>query len=249
MYNRSTLFLAFCLWAVAANGLANDESILNGTVSATAKFATDYVFRGESETVDGEIPAIQTSMTWTHKSNAYVGLFGSTNKFESAPDVYAVIGPYIGKSGSWNVASSEINYNFFVFHYMYPGSRDLDYTELWLNAGRKFDDLNLNLEVTPTLNDWFGVEGWKGINYALHPSYALTEQHQVSGSLGKQELDGNGAEGWLHWNLGYIYTLGAITLDVRYHNTDIDSSHQVYGSEAGQKIFKERYVFSISKSL
>ena len=88
---------------------------------------TDYVFRGESEVNDGEIPAVQASLTWTHNNGTYVGVFGSTNKFESTPDIYAVIGPYFGKSGE--VFDSKFSYNVFIFHYMYPGADGLDYTE------------------------------------------------------------------------------------------------------------------------
>ncbi|MDT3672526.1 MAG: hypothetical protein ROZ37_19565 [Aromatoleum sp.] len=39
-----------------------------------------------------------------------------------------------------------------------------------------------------------------------------------------------------------------VTFDLRYHDTDVDSSHKVYGDRDGRKIFKERVVFAVSKS-
>jgi uncharacterized protein (TIGR02001 family) len=133
---------------------------------------------------------------------------------------------------------------------MYPGADGLDYTELWMKLGKSFGSMHVDLEVTPTLNDWFGVKGWSGINYAVHPSNTFDNGVTLSGSIGYQALDGDGegAEGWTHWNLGLSSTLWGLTLDIRYHDTDVDSSHQVYGSPSGIKIFDERFVFAVSKS-
>lgn len=222
------------------------ETLFNGTFSGSLEIATDYVFRGESEVADGDIPAIKGSFTWTHKDGIYAGVFGATNKFESSPDVRAVLAPYIGKFGTFG--DSDISYNVFVFHYTYPGVENMDYTELWMEVAKDFGPVNMKVEVTPTLNDWFGVEGWSGVNYAIHPSTTFDNGIKVSGSVGYQELSGEGAQGWTHWNLGMSKNLYGLNVDVRYHDSDIDSSHKVYGSEQGQRIFDQRYVFSVSKS-
>ena len=134
--------------AVTAKEQQPSEQIFGGNLSGSFKIATDYVFRGESEVIDGEIPAVQGSFTWTHQDGAYAGVFSSTNKFASSPDIYAVVGPYIGKSGQ--LSDSGIHYNVMVFHYMYPGADDLDYTELWIKASKQFGQVNLELEITPT---------------------------------------------------------------------------------------------------
>lgn len=215
-----------------ASSEQSKEELFNGTFSGSLEMATDYVFRGESETGDGDIPAIKGSFTWTHENGVYAGVFGATNKFESTPDIRAVLAPYIGKFGTFG--DSDISYNIFVFHYTYPGVEDMDYTELWMKVAKDFGPVKIELEVTPTLNDWFGVDGWSGI--------------KLSGSIGYQELSGEGAEGWAHWNLGISKNVYGLNVDVRYHDSDVDSSHKVYGSEQGQKIFDERFVFSVSKS-
>ncbi|MFT5758138.1 MAG: hypothetical protein ACI9LM_002877 [Alteromonadaceae bacterium] len=231
-------------WLFAAESKSTE--LFNGSFSGSMKFATDYVFRGESEVNDSEIPAVQATLTWTHSNGTYAGVFGSTNKFASTPDIYAVIAPYVGKSGV--ILDSTINYNIFVFHYMYPGADSSDYTELWMKVGKSFGSMQVDLEVTPTLNDWFGVKGWSGVNYAVHPSNVFDNGVTLSGSIGYQELDGEGAQGWTHWNVGLSNTIWGLTWDVRYHDTNIDSAHKVYGSPAGLKIFDERFVFAVSKS-
>lgn len=228
------------------NAEQNKEVFLNGTFSGSLEIATDYVFRGESEVADGDIPAVKGSFTWTHDSGFYAGVFGATNKFESTPDIRAVFAPYLGKSGS--IGDSDISYNVFLFHYTYPGVQDMDYTELWMKVAKDFGPAKLELEVTPTLNDWFGVDGWSGVNYAIHPSTTLDNGITISGSVGYQDLTGKNAEGWTHWNLGVNKNLYGLNVDIRYHDSDVDSSHKVYGSKQGQKIFDQRFVFSVSKS-
>lgn len=230
---------------ISSSAVAEKATFLGGQFSGRATLASDYVFRGESETADGEIPAIQIDFSWTHSSNWYTGIFASTNRFTSAPDVDVVVAPYVGKSG--DIGNSDFQYNVFVFHYMYPGVSELDYTELWINASKTFDKTTLGLEVTPTLNDWFGVEDWRGVNYAVHSTHKFNPQWSLSGSFGTQQLDGDGAEGWLHWNLGVKHNLAGLDLDLRYHDSDIDSSHKVYGSPSGLEIFEQRLVFGISK--
>ncbi len=238
--------------AVAAE---EKETLFGGTFSATTKFGTDYVFRGESETDDGKIPMVQGSITWSHPSGFYAGYFGSTNKFdtsESSRKISAVVGPYVGKSGTFG--STDIGYNVMVFDYQYPGVNSLNYTEMYMFVYKQFGDLNLKLEVTPTLRDWFGWQGVRGINYAVHAKYNLPAGFAVDGSLGYQDLSGNpAAEGWTHWNLGVTKPYLGLNFDLRYHGTDLDSSHKVYGAAANSGkdysyLFKDRVVFSVSKS-
>lgn len=248
--------IGIALWPLLSSGLvfSSESDCANAETSShwsgKLTLASDYVFRGESETADGDIPALQGALTWTHCSQWYAGVFVSSNKFKSSPDVDSVVGPYVGKSGALGFA--DLNYNVFVFHYAYPNSRALDYTELWINVSKNFDQFSLAAEVTPTLNDWFGVDGWRGVNYALHPSYRLRDSLTVSGSMGYQALTGKGAEGWQHWNLGVNQSLktkaGALALDLRYHDSDIREGHDVYGHPDGLEIFEERVVFGVTVS-
>ena len=188
MKQLSRLAIAGMAVALTHSAVAADdaETLFGGTFGANVKFATDYVFRGESETNDGQIPAVQGSITWSHPSGFYAGFFGSTNKFASAPDISAVVGPYIGKTGT--IGSTDIGYNVMIFDYEYPGANKYNYTELYMYAWKQFGDFNLKFEVTPTLNDWFGVEGWKGINYAVHPKMALPYGVTLDGSTSAVDL-------------------------------------------------------------
>lgn len=246
MQQLSKLVVTGFAIALTQGALAGEqETLFGGTFSASTKFATDYVFRGESEVNDGQIPAVQGSVTWSHPSGFYVGYFGSTNKFVTAPKISAVVGPYVGKSGTFG--DTDIGYNVMVFDYQYPGATEYNYTELYMYAYKQFGDLNLKLEVTPTLRDWFGWQGVRGVNYAIHAKYKLPAEFTVDGSYGYQDLSGNpAAEGWQHWNVGISRPYLGLTFDLRYHGTDLGTSHRTYGTHT--ELFKDRLVFAVSKS-
>lgn len=163
-----------------------------------------------------------------------------------SPDIYAVVGPYLGKYGA--IGDSGFNYNVMAFSYQYPGANRYNYSELYMYLDRQIGLANLKLEVTPTLDEWFGVDGWKGVNYAVHSKVAVAKGWAVDGSFGYQKLTGHGAEGWRHWNIGVTKPMWGLNFDLRYHDTDVDRGHKVYGDRDGRKIFKERVVFAVSKN-
>ncbi|MGI2258515.1 TorF family putative porin [Shewanella sp. GXUN23E] len=222
----------------------NDNRIAGGTIGGKLTFATDYVFRGESETQDGKVPVVQGTLGWTHDNGWYLGAFASNIKFQD-PNLEIVTAPYFGKYGE--IGNSGFQYDVMLFAYLYPGASYSNYTELWLRVSKAFDDLNLQVEITPTLDDWFGVDGWKGVNYALHPSYQLAANLTVSGSVGYQDLydADDAAEGWGHWNLGVNTQYIGLDFDLRYHGSTVDKDHKVYGTQT--LIFDDRLVFGVSK--
>ncbi|MBV7316020.1 TorF family putative porin [Shewanella sp. NIFS-20-20] len=222
---------------------ADDNQLLGGEITGKLTFASDYVFRGESETLDGEVPVVQGTLNWGNQQGWYAGVFASNIKFQD-PNLEIVTAPYIGKAG--NFGDTGFSYDVMVFAYLYPGASYSNYTELWLRVAKQFDQAKVQLEVTPTLDDWFGVKGWSGVNYAIHPSYQLTNGFNISGSYGYQDLSGPDAEGWGHWNIGVSKQWVSLDFDLRYHGSTVDGEHLVYGGQT--EIFDDRLVFGVSKS-
>lgn len=243
MMKLNKTLLALAAIACSSGVMAEEAKVFGGTLGGKLTIASDYVFRGESETMDGDVPAIQGTLSWSNDAGWYAGVFGSNIKFAD-PNLEVVTGPFIGKAGEFG--DSGFTYDVMVFSYLYPGASYSNYTELWLKVGKQFGKLNMQLEVTPTLDDWFGVDGWRGVNYAVHPSYSFDNGIQLSGSVGYQDLDGEGAEGWGHWNLGVSKTWAGYTLDLRYHGSTVDTDHKVYGTQT--EIFDDRFVVGISKA-
>ena len=237
------LISGLLLSAVSIAHAEDKEQVLGGTINGNLTFASDYVFRGESETMDGDVPVVQGTLGWGNDDGWYAGVFASNIKFAD-PNLEIVTAPFIGKAGE--LGDSGFTYDVMVFSYLYPGASYSNYTELWLKVGKQLGQANVQLEITPTLDDWFGVDGWQGVNYAVHPSYAFSNGINVSGSVGYQDLDGEGAEGWGHWNLGLSKTYAGLKFDLRYHGSTVDGTHKVYGTQT--EIFDDRFVVGISKS-
>lgn len=238
----SALIGSLLLSAVSVAQAQEDNELFGGKLTTKLTFASDYVFRGESETMDGDVPVVQGTLGWGNDGGWYAGVFASNIKFAD-PNLEIVTAPYLGKFGEFG--DSGITYDVMLFSYLYPGASYSNYTELWLKVGKQFGRTNVQLEVTPTVDDWFGVDGWQGVNYALHPSYTFDNGLKVSGSLGYQDLDGEGAEGWSHWNLGVTKAFAGLDFDLRYHGSTVDEDHKVYGTQT--EIFDDRVVVGISK--
>jgi uncharacterized protein (TIGR02001 family) len=231
----------------------DNEIPFNGKFSIWVELATDYVFRGESETNDGDIPSLKTAVTWTHDSGAYVGLYMANNLFPGNdseghnPNINAIYGPYIGYAGE--IGDSGLNYNGFLFQYLYPGDSDSNYLEMFNYVDKQFGDVNIKLEYSPTLTDWFGVEGVQSHNVAIHPSIALPHGFALSGSIGRQMFQSEFDANWTHWNVGVSRNVFGFNVDLRYHDTDIKiGDNDFYGFESNNHIVDSRFVAAISKT-
>lgn len=244
---------------------ADGETLFGGKFSTWVEFASDYVFRGESETNDGKIPSLKAAITWTHPSGVYLGYYLANNLFPGGNSegnnskINAIWGPYVGYAAK-DIAGTGLNYNGMLFQYVYPGDSDSNYLEMFNYVDKQFGRMNLKLEYSPTLTDWFGVKGLQSHNVAIHPSFSLPHKFVLSGGVGYQffsnhgpnlDADGDGKEelNWWHWNVGVSRHMLGYNVDLRYHDTNIKRGHHdFYGFESNHQIVDERYVISVSKS-
>ena len=251
--------------STAFDDFLDGETLFGGKFSTWLELASDYVFRGESETNDGKIPSIKAAITWSHPSGVYLGYYGANNLFPgndpagNNPNINALWGPYAGYATK-EIAGTRLNYNDMFFQYVYPGDSDSNYLEMFNYVDKQFGALNLKFEYSPTITDWFGVKGLQSHNIAIHPSIALPHKFTLSGGIGYQffnnsgprlDADGNGKEelNWVHWNIGISRKVLGYNVDLRYHDTNIDvGHHDFYGFRSNHQIVDQRYVFAISKS-
>ncbi len=232
---------------------------LGGNFSYWGYIGNERMFRGNSETQNSEIPALQGMITWTHEDTGiYLGYWTATVKFDLVPDVYAESGPYIGKAGT--IGDTGINYNVLLWHYMYhvdndsnseptydngykPKGDNYDYTELYIQANKQFGRWNLAGEVVPTLNDWFGTDGVKGLSYQLTPTYDLGDGYSVSATFGRQSFTSDRVNPWNYWDVGIAKSFSkGWKVDLRFHDTNYDTSKDT------TRIWQEHYVLGVSKS-
>lgn len=251
--------------ASAFEDYLDGDELFGGKFTTWVEFATDYVFRGESETNNGKIPSLKGAITWVHPSGLLVGYYAANNLFPGGnsagnnSDINALSGPFAGLSKG-NLLNTGLNYYGVVHQYIYSGSSKNNYMEMFNFVDYQFGKLNLKLEYSPTLTDWFGVEGLHSHNVAIHPSYLLPYKLNLSGTIGRQmfvnhgpslDANGNGKEelDWVHWNIGVSRKMFGYTVDLRYHDTNIkEGKHDIFGFDLNHQIVKQRYVLSVSKS-
>jgi uncharacterized protein (TIGR02001 family) len=248
-----------------AQYLDGDE-FLGGKFSTWIELASDYVYRGTSETRDGKIPSTKVAITWTHSNGLYLGLYSANNLFPGSgprndnPNINALWGPYIGYSTK-DIAGTGINYNGMVFQYMYPASGKNNYAEMFNYFDKQYGKWNLKVEFTPTISDWFGVKNLHSYNAAFLPSYSLPYGITLSGGIGYQwfkndgpkiDYNGDGHQdlNWLHWNVGINRKVFGYLVDLRYHDTNIKKGeHDLYGNtDQSWDTVNQRLVIAVSKS-
>lgn len=246
----------------------DNEQPFGGKFSTWVEFASDYVFRGTSETTDGKIPSIKAAITWTHNSGIYAGLYiannlfpqpvSATNPTGDIQDINEIYGPYLGYTKS-DLFGTGVNYNGFLFQYIYPGGEQFNYLEMFNYVDKQFGIWNIKLEYSPTITDWFGVKDLQSHNVAITPSVKLPHGFNLAGTLGhnyfstpnRSDYNGDGSEdlGWTHWNLTLSRKVFGFNVDLSYHDTDIKKgSHDLYGRPDQKSSIDSRYVFAISKT-
>lgn len=183
-------------------------------VSFNAAVASDYVFRGFSQT--DEEAALQAGVDATVGS-FYVGGWASNVDF--GDDTDAEIDIY----GGYRTEAAGFALDFGVVGYFYtgaPSAADYDYVEFKAAASRAIGPVTAGVAVYYS-DDFFGID--EEATYAeMNASFSPVGKWTVSGALGEQWLDVN--DDYATWNLGVAYAFTRnLTLDVRYHDTEVDT--------------------------
>lgn len=210
----STCAAAAALALLASAGAASAQDV---SVTANVAVASDYVFRGISQTDEGA--AVQGGVDLTVGS-FYAGVWASNVDFLDNTDAEIdVYGGYRGEAAGFA-------YDVGVVTYLYaPGAnQDYDYVELKAAASRAVGPATFGAAVyfSP---DFFGLDD-EATYLEFNAAYAVP---QVSGltltsAVGKQWL--STTDDYVTWNVGGTYAFAGtpLALDVRYHDNDYDLS-------------------------
>jgi len=204
------------------SGRAEEDADFPGTFSANVGFATDYVWRGISQTDNGA--AIQGGLDWSSELGFYVGAWGSNVDFNDPDagsleaDLYA---GYAGKLG-------DFSYDIQALYYYYPGADgdlDYDFFEGVLGAGYDFGfaSLSAGFAYSP---ETFGKGGRTyyyngGVTVPLPLPLGLA----LKGNIGYYRFDeSDTAPNYKHYDIGLGASIVGFDLGVAYTNTDLNSS-------------------------
>jgi len=212
------------------------------TVSGSAAFTSDYLFRGVSQTSNNA--AVQGAMTFTHESGAYFSIWGSSIASSAGGlEVDTLLG-YGGKAG-------EVAYDVGVMRYNYPGLNDnnaafeADYNEVYASVSTMGAKVGFNYSP-----DYF-FESDKFLY--LYASYG-TEVAGVGlfGSVGMNKFDSaammNQALGtsgtddsYIDYKLAASKAIGGVTVEGAYIGANIDDK------ECTEGLCEGRFVLTLTK--
>jgi uncharacterized protein (TIGR02001 family) len=199
---------------------------------------SDYNFRGVSQSNRGPSGGAYVEPQFTTPIGTfYVGLGALAIDWPSAPafgfsDPTAEIDIYGGWRNTWGALSLDIG----AIYYFYPKEKfgiDSDFWEVYAKLGYTITpDLTVGASVyyTPDLLNYgqFGFGDVAGVYGSLTAKWVLPWKAGdfgafVSGEIAHWWLDRvpAGDPSYTYWNAGLGLTYKAITLDLRYHGTDM----------------------------
>lgn len=219
------------------------ENATFGTFGGNLTIATDYMFRGVSNS--NEKPQVQAGINWSHDSGIYAGVWATNTDFGGSGNSME-LDPYIGFADS--IGDTGFSYDVGYWLYTYPGSEsDFDYSEFYAIGTWTSGDLSLSPSVWYSIN-YFGedfLDEVEGLAYDLTASHALPWNMDVSARVGEQTFrDGGDGLDYLFYDIGVTRMAGGFSLGLRWHDTE--------GIEAaliGDKDLAEgRFVFNVTRS-
>lgn len=244
---RNLLIAGVIAAACTAPAMAQEAVTISGNVA----LATDYAFRGISQT--SQNPAIQGGFDATFGSSGfYAGTWGSNVAFGGSLelDVY----------GGWKTTLGPVGLDLGVIGYLYPGASDdaaeLDYYEGYAKASIT-PATGFTLGGAVYYSPEFTAETSDGMYLELNGSYAVSDALAISAAVGQQSIDdvnGPGAgqvdDDYTTWNVGGTYTLAGLAWDLRYIGTSIGSGDPIVTNGFTNVVDSDdRFILSVKKSM
>lgn len=175
--------------------------------------ATDYVWRGASQTGGDPSVFIAGSMSW---GDFYAGAGAEHVDFGNEIDIeYDFWAGWAKDLGAFTLDVGLVRYGYMNA----PDGVDIDTLEFKVGASKSFGAANAGVTVYWT-DDYFG-NGDSATYVELNGGYAISDQWSVSAAVGQQEINA-ADDSYVNWNVGVSYApADNVTLDVRYHDTDV----------------------------
>jgi len=233
---RNLLVFGVIAAATAAPAFAQDV-----TITGNVALATDYAFRGISQTT--EAPAIQGGFDATFgDSGFYAGAWASNINFGAGGanlelDVY----------GGYKFALGGVAMDVGVLGYLYPSADDdfigeLDFYEVYVKPSIALSEqftLGGNISYSPD----FQNETGDAFYYEVNGTFVASPELSFSGAVGMQNVDTPGffagEDEYTTWNVGGTYSAMGLGFDLRYVGTGVDNADA----------YDDRVIFSIKKAM
>ena len=216
--------LAASLWMLGTGLSSAGASEL--TLSGDVTFASDYAFRGISQTE--EAPALQGGLSLSTASGFYASVWGSNVDFlaEGTRELDVMLGWSGAINDDW---STDVG----IMRYGYPNA-EIDGSNFYeLYGSLSYKDLTFGLAYS---DDYYANSGNFIYVYANY-TYALSDNLSLDLHVGQNEYDDSSAS-YLDWSIGLSTEVLGAGVSLTYVDTDIDGSY----------LADSRVIFAISKS-
>jgi len=200
--------------------IAQDKSA--HTFTGNAALATDYIFRGISQT--GEEPAVSAGFNYGHTSGIFLGVWGSNVDFNDRDEAHLEIDLFGGIRREYRGVTWELG----VIHYAYPGAADTrsyDYDELRLALGYDFNVVATTASINYSPN--YFADSDTGVYYALElkAPIKLAFTPSLLAAIGRQTIEKNarfGTPDYTDWRIGITVPLAGFDLSATYFDTSLN---------------------------
>jgi uncharacterized protein (TIGR02001 family) len=206
----------------------------NIELTATAAIATDYMFRGISQTLND--PAVHAAFDVSHASGLSAGVWSSNvdsqdrgpldDEADQEIDIYVGYGTNLSKD--WTADATAIRY-------IFPGTAsdaDLDWNELLVGLHyREYVSVLVGYS-----NKVFNLDD-RGIYYGLSGNLPLAHNTRLTASVGHYDLDDALNDSYMDWSIGAEADMGMFTARLAYIDADNDAD-KIFGlDKADGRIF------------
>lgn len=212
------------------------------SLSANVSLASDYIFRGISQT--GHDPAIQGGFDYAHTSGFYLGTWGSNVGWIEDYQDYGSGNLEIDLYGGFrnSIGDTGISYDVGVIGYFYPGEKlnlentpsttatEANTTEVYASLGWKWFTVKYSYGISDEI---FGFANADGSSYLdISASVPIGETGLTAGAhWGSFEFENNPNQDYDDWKVSLAYDMGKLsgkfsgmTLGVMYTDTDAKKS-------------------------
>lgn len=224
-------------------------------VSGSAALASDYVFRGVSQT-NGD-PAVQAGVEYAADSGFYAGTWGSNVSWLSD---YSAAGTSVSNSleldayaGYRGKLGDRVSYDVGALYYWYPGdypagfnSPDTGEVYAGLTVAAT-DALSVGAKYSHAVTDLFGYVDSDGSGYLdVSATLALGGGWSLAAHGGQQWIENNEAFEYTDWKLGVSKAFdNGVSLGLAYTDTDADEA--LYTNAYGNRIAGSALAMTLSK--
>ncbi|HMV70587.1 MAG TPA: TorF family putative porin [Pseudomonadales bacterium] len=216
-----------------------------GNYTGNVTLATDYVFRGVSQTQ--ERPAIQGGFDAAFDNGIYAGVWASNVDFGT--DASTELDFYGGYAA--RLSCSSCSYKIGVAYYRYDGDPQFDYVEAmlaftWggLTAGLNWSPEYVGDSATDALGDEVELY-YPYLNYAHPLPFDLTlSLHVAMNLMSEKGLFEPGEDEYTEWSIGLGKSVGSFSFALTYWDSTIEDLYGVDSSDADARV-----VFSVGRSL